>query len=77
MNQLKDYALENEMRYIITYADNNAIKFFKKQGFLAVENFPGLKKIKRYVEYYDQATLMGFIVHDQCDYIKSYDISFV
>ena len=33
MNKLKDHCKEKHIEYFLTYADNNAIGYFKKQGF--------------------------------------------
>lgn len=33
MNKLKDHCKEQNLEYFLTYADNNAIGYFKKQGF--------------------------------------------
>ncbi len=33
MNKLKDHCKEKKIEYFLTYADNNAIGYFKKQGF--------------------------------------------
>lgn len=33
MNKLKDYCKDRNLNYFLTYADNNAIGYFKKQGF--------------------------------------------
>jgi histone acetyltransferase len=33
MNHLKDYAQKDGIQYFMTYADNNAIEYFRKQGF--------------------------------------------
>lgn len=33
MNKLKDHCKNNGLNYFLTYADNNAIGYFKKQGF--------------------------------------------
>ena len=30
MNKLKDHAAENDIHYFLTYADNNAIEYFRK-----------------------------------------------
>ena len=30
MNKLKDHAMERNINYFLTYADNNAIEYFKK-----------------------------------------------
>jgi histone acetyltransferase len=33
MNKLKDHCKTKDLQYFLTYADNNAIGYFKKQGF--------------------------------------------
>lgn len=33
MNKLKDHCKLQKIEYFLTYADNNAIGYFKKQGF--------------------------------------------
>ena len=33
MNKLKDHCKKDGYKYFLTYADNNAIGYFKKQGF--------------------------------------------
>jgi histone acetyltransferase len=33
MNKLKDHCRTKNWNYFLTYADNNAIGYFKKQGF--------------------------------------------
>ena len=33
MNKLKDHCKKGGFKYFLTYADNNAIGYFKKQGF--------------------------------------------
>jgi histone acetyltransferase len=33
MNKLKDHCKTQGLQYFLTYADNNAIGYFKKQGF--------------------------------------------
>ena len=30
MNKLKDHAIERNINYFLTYADNNAIEYFRK-----------------------------------------------
>jgi histone acetyltransferase len=32
MNHLKEYCKTEGLRYFLTYADNNAVGYFKKQG---------------------------------------------
>jgi histone acetyltransferase len=33
MNKLKDHCKNSNVQYFLTFADNNAIGYFKKQGF--------------------------------------------
>ena len=55
MNHLKEY-LKNRVGYMLTYADENAKGFFKKQGFS--ETILLEKKMwKGYIKDYDNATL--------------------
>ncbi|XP_023167733.1 histone acetyltransferase KAT2B-like [Drosophila hydei] len=62
MNHLKDYILQNGIQHLLTYADCNAIGYFKKQGFsdtirLARPIYEG------YIKEYDSATLMHCELH--------------
>lgn len=57
MNYLKDYSIQQGLRHFLTYADEHAIGYFKKQGFskditLARPIYTG------FVKEYDKATLM-------------------
>lgn len=40
MNKLKAYLQKKNKKYLLTYADNNAIGYFKKQGFTSVPTRP-------------------------------------
>lgn len=58
MNHLKDYHISHNIVHFLTYADEFAIGYFKKQGFskditLAREHYAG------YIKEYEGATLMG------------------
>ena len=58
MNHLKDYHIRNGVFHFLTFADEFAIGYFKKQGFskdikLAKSVFQG------YIKDYEGATLMG------------------
>ncbi|CAG0880499.1 unnamed protein product [Cyprideis torosa] len=58
MNHLKDYNVRNGIHHLLTYADEFAIGYFKKQGFskdiaLGKEHYAG------YIKEYEGAALMG------------------
>jgi histone acetyltransferase len=40
MNKLKDHCKDKGLSYFLTYADNNAIGYFKKQGFSTAIKMP-------------------------------------
>jgi histone acetyltransferase len=40
MNKLKDHCKTHNLEYFLTYADNNAIGYFKKQGFSTYIKMP-------------------------------------
>lgn len=66
MNHLKEY-LKNRVGYMLTYADENAKGFFKKQGFS--ETILLEKKMwKGYIKDYDNATLRCCQLLPQVDY---------
>ena len=66
MNHLKEY-LKNRVGFMLTYADENAKGFFKKQGFsetILIES----KLWKGYIKDYDNATLRCCQLFPQVDY---------
>lgn len=66
MNHLKEY-LKNKVGYMLTYADENAKGFFKKQGFsetILLEK----KYWKGYIKDYDSATLRCCQLFPQVNY---------
>lgn len=66
MNHLKEY-LKTEVGYMLTYADENAKGFFKKQGFsetILLEK----KYWKGYIKDYDSATLRCCQLFPQVNY---------
>lgn len=67
MNKLKNYCKEENYKYFLTYADNNAIGYFKKQGFhknLKLEQ----NQWKEFIKDYDGGTLMEATIDDKIDY---------
>ena len=58
MKELKEYNLCNRIVYLLTYADNNAIGYFEKQGF--IDNFNLHKSVYQdYIQMYDESLLMA------------------
>ena len=66
MNHLKDY-LKTRVEYMLTYADENAKGFFKKQGFsetILIDR----KMWRGYIKDYDSATLRCCRLFPQVNY---------
>ncbi|ODN01457.1 Histone acetyltransferase KAT2A [Orchesella cincta] len=57
MNQLRDYHLKHGVLHFLTYADKNAIGYFKKQGFSKKIMF-SRSKYSGFIKEYNGATLM-------------------
>ncbi|CAI5730785.1 unnamed protein product [Hyaloperonospora brassicae] len=69
MNHLKEYVKTKNITHFLTYADNYAIGYFKKQGFtksvsMARPNWFG------YIKDYDGGTLMECTIHTQINYLR-------
>lgn len=62
MNHLKDYSISKEICHFLTYADENAIEFFKKQGFSNDIKLPRSEYFG-YIKDYEGATLMHCELH--------------
>jgi histone acetyltransferase len=63
MNHLKDYQTNRcRIYHLLTYADEYAIGYFKKQDFITDIALP-LAKYKGYIKEYEGATLMGCQLH--------------
>ena len=67
MNKLKDHCKEKNLKYFLTYADNNAIGYFKKQGFNMALKMP-MEKWKDYIKDYDGGTLMEAYCNPMINY---------
>lgn len=74
MNYTKDYARDRDhLTHFLTYADNNAVGYFEKQGFTQEVT---LEK-ERWVDFikdYDGGTLMECVIHPKIRYSQQYDI---
>lgn len=67
MNKLKDNCKDRGLNYFLTYADNNAIGYFKKQGFSTSIKM-NMEKWKEYIKDYDGGTLMEAYCNPMIDY---------
>ena len=67
MNKLKDHCKDQGLQYFLTYVDNNAIGYFKKQGFNMALKMP-MEKWKEYIKDYDGGTLMEAYCNPMIDY---------
>jgi histone acetyltransferase len=71
MNQLKNYVREYNIRYFLTYADNFALGYFKKQGFSTeVDSILPEYIWKGYIKDYDGGTLMVCKLDPDVDYTR-------
>ena len=67
MNELKEYVKTLGLTHFLTYADNFAVGYFKKQGFsdnLTIQDY----RWKGYIKDYDGGTLMECIINPAIDY---------
>jgi len=69
MKELKEIAIRLKIKAIITCADNNAINFFKKQGFSKSIAFPYSLWVG-YIKEYEEITIMEFILPMNLKYLK-------
>lgn len=69
MNHLKDYSTQRGIKHFLTYADKNAIGYFKKQGF--TQNIKVARPIYAgYIKEYEHATLMHCELHPSLVYTQ-------
>lgn len=73
MNHFKEYAKKEKILYFLTYADNNAIGYFKKQGFSDRVRLPK-ERWSGYIKEYDGGTLMECYIHPTIDYLNVRDV---
>lgn len=69
MNHLKDYSISKRIRHFLTYADENAIEFFKKQGFSSDIKLPRSEYFG-YIKDYEGAYLMHCELHPSIIYTQ-------
>jgi histone acetyltransferase len=69
MNHIKEYAKEKEnMTHLITFADNNAVGYFQKQGFTK-EIMMEREKWYGYIKEYDGGTIMECQLDGHVSYV--------
>lgn len=69
MNQLKEHVKTEGIRYFLTYADNYAIGYFKKQGFSKSISQPR-DRWSGFIKDYDGGTLMECEINQVVDYLN-------
>ena len=67
MNRLKAHAQTLGIQYFVTYADNNAIEYFRKQGFTKHLQMSETQW-KGYIKDYSGSTMMQCKIHKGIDY---------
>ena len=69
MNHLKDYHIKHGIHHFLTYADEFAVGYFKKQGFSQDIKLPRTS-YAGYIKEYEGATLMGCQLNRKITYTK-------
>uniref|UniRef100_UPI00358F1C47 histone acetyltransferase KAT2B isoform X2 n=1 Tax=Myxine glutinosa TaxID=7769 RepID=UPI00358F1C47 len=69
MNHLKEYHIKHSILHFLTFADEYAIGYFKKQGFSKDIKLPKNKYIG-YIKDYEGATLMGCELNPRIPYTE-------
>lgn len=73
MNLLKRHAVTEGIEYFITYADNYAIGYFKKQGFTKTISMPK-GRYHGLIKDYDGGTPMECYIHPSVDFTRIPDM---
>lgn len=68
MNHLKEHVKTEGIEYFLTYADNYAIGYFKKQGFSKTVSMPRAQW-KGFIKDYDGGTLMECRINQKVNYL--------
>eukprot|EP01053_Blabericola_migrator_P008394 Blabericola_migrator_1__8393@NODE_436_length_8493_cov_87_644434_g342_i0_p2_GENE_NODE_436_length_8493_cov_87_644434_g342_i0NODE_436_length_8493_cov_87_644434_g342_i0_p2_ORF_typecomplete_len585_score97_40Bromodomain/PF00439_25/6e28Acetyltransf_1/PF00583_25/1_1e04Acetyltransf_1/PF00583_25/1_9e03Acetyltransf_1/PF00583_25/2_6e10Acetyltransf_10/PF13673_7/3_5e03Acetyltransf_10/PF13673_7/1_6e03Acetyltransf_10/PF13673_7/6e10Acetyltransf_7/PF13508_7/4_5e03Acetyltransf_7/PF13508_7/2_8e06Acetyltransf_9/PF13 len=69
MNHLKDFVRSRGIEYFLTYADNFALGYFRKQGFCQRISMPK-DRWTGYIKDYDGGTLMECYISPTIDYLN-------
>ncbi|KAL8437837.1 hypothetical protein ACSSS7_000718 [Eimeria intestinalis] len=73
MNHLKEHVKKSGIEYFLTYADNFAVGYFKKQGFTQKISMPK-EKWFGYIKDYEGGTLMECRISAKIDYLRLYEV---
>ena len=68
MNRFKHHVQSRGVRYLMTYADNFAVGYFRRLGFSETITWPRTHW-DGYIKDYEGATLMGCPVLPELDYL--------
>lgn len=68
MNHLKEHVKTEGVEYFLTYADNYAIGYFRKQGFSKQVSMPQ-ERWKGFIKDYDGGTLMECRINQKVNYL--------
>jgi len=68
MNHLKEHVKTEGVEYFLTYADNYAIGYFRKQGFTKQVSMPQ-ERWKGFIKDYDGGTLMECRINQKVNYL--------
>lgn len=69
MAQTKERAKQLHLTHLLTCADNNAVPYFKKQGFSKKITLP-FERWQGYIKDYDGVTLMECVLHPKVNYLN-------
>jgi len=69
MNHLKEYVKTQGIQYFLTYADNFAIGYFKRQGFSKHITLPS-HRWRNHIKDYDDAVVMECKINPKVDYLN-------
>ncbi|KAK1443120.1 geranylgeranyl transferase type beta subunit like protein [Babesia gibsoni] len=73
MNHLKEHVKKSNIEYFLTYADNFAIGYFRKQGFSQKITMPK-ERWFGYIKDYDGGTLMECYISPNINYLRLSDM---
>ncbi|KAF7458690.1 Histone acetyltransferase GCN5 [Cryptosporidium felis] len=73
MNHLKQHVKKSNIEYFLTYADNFATGYFRKQGFRKEVNMPK-ERWFGYIKDYDGGTLMECYINREINYLRLPDL---
>ena len=73
MAHTKEFARHLGLTFLLTYADNQAVQYFQKQGFSATISTPR-ERWAGYIKDYEESTLMESIINPHVNYLRLSDM---